>query len=58
MLPATFSASATGATAAWSIDVVKGVTLQKDAKGHVTGVSVTSGKIPANPNTDTKVTAV
>ena len=53
---AALSASASGATAAWSIDVVKGVTLQRDAKGHVTGISVTSGKIPANPNTDTKVT--
>jgi hypothetical protein len=51
------SASASGASAAWSIDVVKGVTLQTDGKGHVTGVSVTSGKIPANPNTDTKVTS-
>ena len=49
------SASASGATASWSIDVVKGVTLNTDSKGHVTGVSVTSGKIPANPNTDTKV---
>ena len=46
------SASASGATAAWSIDVVKGVTLNTDGKGHVTGISVTSGKIPANPNTD------
>lgn len=45
------SASASGATAAWSIDVVKGVTISRDAKGHVTGVSVTSGKIPANPDT-------
>ena len=52
---AELSASATGATAAWSIDVVKGVQLQRDAKGHVTGVTVTSGKIPANPNTDAKV---
>ena len=52
---AALSASASGATAAWSIDVVKGVTLSRDAKGHVTGISVTSGKIPANPNTDTKV---
>lgn len=49
------SASASGATAAWSIDVVKGVTLNTDGKGHVTGVSVTSGKIPGNPNTDTLV---
>lgn len=52
---AQLSASASGATAAWSIDVVKGVQLQRDAKGHVTGVTVTSGKIPANPNTDAKV---
>lgn len=44
------SASASGATAAWSIDVVKGVTLQTDGKGHVTGVSVTSGKVPAKPS--------
>lgn len=51
------SASASGATAAWSIDVVKGVTLNTDGKGHVTGISVISGKIPANPNTDTKVKA-
>lgn len=51
------SASASGASAAWSIDVVKGVTLNTDGKGHVTGISVTSGKIPANPNTDTKVTS-
>lgn len=56
------TASASGATAAWSIDVVKGVTLNTDGKGHVTGLSVTSGKIPANPVpsgavfTDTKVT--
>ena len=47
------SASASGATAEWSIDVVKGLELQRDSKGHVTGVSVTSGKIPANPNVDT-----
>ena len=43
------TASASGATAAWSIDVVKGVTLNTDGKGHVTGLSVTSGKIPAQP---------
>ena len=50
------TASASGATAAWSIDVVKGLTINTDGKGHITGLSVTSGKIPANPNTDTKVT--
>lgn len=48
------TASASGATAAWSIDVVKGVTINTDGKGHITGLSVTSGKIPANP-TDHKV---
>lgn len=53
---AELNAAASGATAAWSIDVVKAVQLQRDAKGHVVGVSVTSGKLPANPNTDTKVT--
>lgn len=52
------SASATGATAAWGIDVVKGVTLNTDGRGHVTGISVTSGKIPTNPNTDTKVNVI
>ena len=43
------SASASGATAAWSIDVVKGVQVQRDSKGHVVGITVTSGKIPAKP---------
>ena len=47
------TADATGATAEWGIDVVKGVTVQTDSKGHVTGVAVTSGKMPTNPNTDT-----
>ena len=50
------SANASGATAAWGIDVVKGVTLNTDGKGHVTGISVTSGKVPSAP-TDTKNTA-
>lgn len=50
------TASASGATAAWSIDVVKGVTLNTDGKGHVTGISVTSGKIPANPVPSNNVT--
>ena len=48
-------ADASGATAAWGIDVVKGVTIKRDAKGHVVGLAVDSGKIPANPNTDKKV---
>lgn len=53
---ATLSAAASGANAAWGIDVVKAVQLQRDAKGHVVGITVTSGKLPGNPNTDTKVT--
>lgn len=47
------AASASGATAAWNIDVVQGVTLNTDGKGHVTGISVTSGKVPTP--SDTKV---
>ena len=50
------SKSASGATAAWSIDVVKGITLNTDGKGHVTGISVTSGKIPGNPVPSNNVT--
>lgn len=48
------SASAASGTAAWDLNVVTGVQLQRDAKGHVTGVTVSSGKIPSNPG-DTKV---
>ena len=58
---AALSASASSTTAAtWnSTSLVTGVNLQRDAKGHVVGVSVNSVKMPANPNTDTnqKVTA-
>ena len=43
------TASASGGTAAWNIDVVTGVTLNTDGKGHVTGLSVASGKTPTNP---------
>ena len=53
---AQLDADASGATAAWSLDVVTGITIKRDAKGHVTGVAVDSGKIPAKPNMDTKVT--
>ena len=52
----TIDLNASGATAAWSIDVVTGVTLERDSKGHVTGMTIDSGKIPGNPNSDTKVT--
>ena len=58
---AALSANASSTTAAtWnSTSLVTGVNLQRDAKGHVTGVTVNSIKMPANPNTDTnqKVTA-
>ena len=50
------SSIASGGTASWNADVVRGVTLNTDGKGHVTGISVTSGKIPVNPNTDENVT--
>lgn len=54
---ATKSASASGGdTMAWNTSVVTGVTLARDAKGHVTGVSVDSAKIPTNPDTNTSHT--
>lgn len=49
------SKSASGATASWGIDVVKGITLKTDGKGHITDLSITSGKVPSNPNTDENV---
>ena len=52
---AQLDADASGGTAAWSLDVVTGITIKRDAKGHVTGIAVDSGKLPANPG-DTKVT--
>ena len=54
------NAEATSTTAAtWgSTDMVTGVHLQRDSKGHVTGMTVDSVQMPSNPNTDkTKVTA-
>ena len=53
---AALSAAASGGSAAWDISVVKAVQLQRDARGHVVGITVTSGKLPKNPNTDTNVT--
>lgn len=44
---AVISADATGAATAWGIDVVRGVSLDTDGKGHVTGINLTSGKIPS-----------
>ena len=52
------SVDASSTTAAtWnSTSIVTGVNLQRDAKGHVVGVTVDSVKMPANPNSDTKNT--
>lgn len=48
------SVDASSTTAAtWnSTSLVTGVNLQRDAKGHVTGVTVDSIKMPANPNSN------
>lgn len=43
------SASATGGTASWGIDVVQGVKVRRDNRGHITGLEVISGKIPDQP---------
>lgn len=49
----TVDASSTTAATWNSTSLVTGVNLQRDAKGHVTGVTVDSIKMPANPNTNT-----
>lgn len=56
---ATLSADASSTTVAtWgATNLVTGVNLQRDAKGHVTGVTVDSIKMPANPNTNTHYTS-
>ena len=55
---ATLSVDASSTTAAtWnSTSLVTGVNLERDAKGHVTNVTVDSIKMPANPNSDTHYT--
>lgn len=52
---AALSVDASSTTAAtWdSTSLVTGVNLQRDAKGHVTSLTVDSIKMPANPNTNT-----
>lgn len=52
---AKLSADASGGSAAtWnSTQLVTGVDIKRDAKGHVVGVAVDSIKMPANPNTNT-----
>ena len=54
-LASQLSVDASSTTAAtWnSTSLVTGVNIQRDSKGHVTGVTVDSIKMPANPNTDT-----
>ena len=50
-------AASTTTAAAWgTTDFITGVTIKKDPKGHITGLTLTSAQMPANPNTDTKVT--
>lgn len=49
----TADASSTTAATWNSTSLVTGVNLQRDAKGHVTGITVDSIKMPANPNTNT-----
>lgn len=49
---ASSSTSATWGTTA----LVTGVNIQRDAKGHVTGVTVDSIRMPANPDTNTTYT--
>ena len=52
------SKSASSSTAAtWGTTaLVTGVTIARDAKGHVTGLSLNSIKMPSNPNTNTTYT--
>ena len=50
-------ASSTTAATWGTTNLVTGVNLQRDAKGHVTGVTVDSIKMPANPNTNTHYTS-
>lgn len=51
----TISKTALGTTSAtWGdTSLVTGIDIKRDAKGHVTDVSLTAIKMPANPNTDT-----
>jgi hypothetical protein len=53
---ATLSADASGGSSAtWnSTQLVTGVDIKRDAKGHVTGVAVDSIKLPSNPNTNNR----
>ena len=41
--------NATGGSAAWGIDVVQGIKVRRDNRGHITGLEVVAGKIPDQP---------
>ena len=46
--------AAGGSSATWNTtQLVTGVNIQRDAKGHITGLTVDSIKMPANPDTNT-----
>ena len=52
----TINANASSGAENWNVDVVSGISVNTDGRGHITGLSVSSSRIPSNPNTDTKVT--
>lgn len=51
------NASSTTSATWGSTDLVTGVTLKRDAKGHVVGLTVDSIQMPANPDTNTTYSA-
>ena len=53
----TKNASSTTAATWDSTSLVTGITVSRDSKGHVIDVSLTSIKMPSNPNTDTHYTS-
>lgn len=42
--------NAGGATASENLDVVTGITISRDAKGHITALNIDSGKVPSIPD--------
>ena len=48
------STNTNSGTASWnSTELITGIKVQRDAKGHVTGITTTSHKMPTNPNINT-----
>ena len=46
------STNTNSGTASWnSTELITGIKVQRDAKGHVTGITTTSHKMPTNPDT-------